>query len=145
FLDFMERSPLQDAFNGPNNNGFSPGISLYNATVNQRATWGLGVFANNDYQSGFPFELGNNTYVYNGRVTWTPFYDECADGRALIHLGLGAAERILDNEPAGYTGGTNIRIRARPDIRNIPSTLTPNMVDTGNFYASNQLLLNPEF
>src|SRR5262249_49076699 len=46
---------------------------------------------------------------------------------------------------AAYTGGTNIRIRARQDIRNIPSTLAINQVDTGNFYASNQLLLDPEF
>ena len=145
FLDFMERSPLQDAFNGPNNNGYTPGITLYNTTQNQRATWGLGVFQNNDYQNGFPYAFGNNNYIYNARATWTPYYDECSDGRALIHCGLGVADRIMDNEPAGYTGGTNIRIRSRVNIRNIPSTATLNQVDTGNFYASNQLLLDPEF
>jgi len=144
FLDFMERSPLQDAFNGPNNNGFTPGMTVYNTTESQNATWGVGMFKNNDYQSGFPFEVGNNNYVYNARVTWTPYYDESTDGRTLLHVGLGSVVRILDNEPAGYTGGTNIRIRARPNIRNVASTLTPNVVDTGNFYASNQFLLDPE-
>jgi len=144
FLDFMERSPLQDAFNGPNNNGFTPGITVYNALPNQNATWGLGVFKNNDYQSGFPFEVGNNNFVYNGRLTWLPYYDESTEGRTLLHLGLGSAVRIFDNEPAAYTGGTNVRIRARGGVRNVASTLPPNYVDTGNFYASNQTLLNPE-
>ena len=41
FLDFMERSPLQDAFNGPNNNGYTPGVSAFNITPDQRATWAL--------------------------------------------------------------------------------------------------------
>lgn len=144
FLDFMERSPLQDAFNGPNNNGFTPGITVYNTMRDERATWALGVFKNTDYDSGFPFEIGNNNYSYNGRITWTPYYDDAADGRYLVHLGLGSAVRTFDNEPAAYTGGTNIRIRARGDIRNMPSTLPPNYVDTGNFYATSQVLLDPE-
>jgi phosphate-selective porin OprO/OprP len=145
FLDFMERSPLQDAFNGPNNNGYTPGMSIYNTTEDQRATWTVGMFKNNNYQNGFTYEVGNNNYGYNTRFTWTPYYDESTDGRTMVHVGFGSALRILDNEPAAYTGGTNIRIRARPNIRNIPSTLTSNITDTGNFYASNQLLLMPEF
>jgi len=144
FLDFLERSPLQDAFNGPNNNGYTPGMSVYNTTENQNATWAVGMFKNNNYQSGFPFEFGNNNYSYNARFTWTPYYDESTDGRTLIHTGLGTACRLFDNEPGAYTGGTNVRVRARGDIRNIPSTLAPNFVDTGNFYATNQVLLDPE-
>lgn len=144
FLDFMERSPLQDAFNGPNNNGYTPGISAYNTAFEDRTTWALGIFKNNDYESGFPYDVGDNNYSYNSRFTWTPYYDEPTEGRYLLHMGLGSAVRTFDNSPAAYTGGTNIRIRARGDIRNIPSTLPPNFADTGNFYATDQLLLNPE-
>jgi phosphate-selective porin OprO/OprP len=144
FLDFMERSPLQDAFNGPNNNGFTPGITAYNAIFDENMTWGAGVFKNNDYDSGFPFDVGDTNYVYNGRVTWTPWYDEASEGRYLLHTGLGSVVRTFDTNPAAYTGGTNVRIRARGDVRNMPSTLPPNYVDTGNFYATSQTLLNPE-
>ena len=144
FLDFMERSPLQDAFNGPNNNGFTPGITAYDTAFDERTTWGLGFFKNNDYDSGFPFDVGDNNYVYNNRVTWTPWYDEASGGRYLLHTGLGTVVRTFDNSPGAYTGGTNVRIRARGDVRNMASTLPPNYVDTGNFYANDQLLLNPE-
>lgn len=144
FLDFMERSPLQDAFNGPNNNGFTPGISVFDWTRDERAAWSLGVFKNNDYESSIPFNLGNNNYTYNSRLTWTPYYDELAAGRYLLFLGFGSSVRTFENEPAGYTGGTNVRLRVRGDIRNVPSTLSPNYADTGNFYTTNQVLLNPE-
>ncbi len=144
FLDFMERSPLQDAFNGPNNNGYTPGVSAFNITPDQRATWALGFFKNNDYENGFTYDVGNNNYSFNSRFTWTPYYDEPSEGRYLLHVGVGSAYRTFDTEPAGYTGGTNVRIRSRGDIRNIPSTLPPNYVDTGNFYATSQGLINPE-
>lgn len=144
FLDFMERSPLQDAFNGPNNNGYTPGVSVFNITPNQHATWALGFFKNNDYENGFTYDVGNNNYSFNSRFTWTPYYDEPSEGRYLLHAGIGMAYRTFDTEPAGYTGGTNVRIRARGDIRNIPSTLPPNYVDTGNFYATSQGLIDPE-
>jgi phosphate-selective porin OprO/OprP len=144
FLDFMERSPLQDAFNGPNNNGYTPGVTAFNITEDRRATWALGFFKNNDYENGFTYELGNNNYSFNSRFTCTPFYDEPTDGRYMMHVGVGMAYRTFDTEPAGYTGGTNVRIRSRGDIRNIPSVLPPNYVDTGNFYATSQGLIDPE-
>jgi phosphate-selective porin OprO/OprP len=144
FLDFMERSPLQDAFNGPNNNGYTPGVSAYDTLAEQRATWALGIFKNNDYENGFTYDVGNNNYSFNSRFTWTPYYDEPTEGRYMVHVGVGSAYRTFDTEPAGYTGGTNVRIRARGDIRNIPSTLPPNYADTGNFYATSQGLVNPE-
>jgi len=144
FLDFMERSPLQDAFNGPNNNGYTPGVSIYNATPNKYGTWALGFFKNNDYQNGMTYEFGNSNYAFDGRVTWTPYYDEPSDGRYLLHVGMGTSYRLFDTEPAAYTGGTNVRIRARGDIRNSPSTLPPNYVDTGNFFTESQFLIDPE-
>jgi phosphate-selective porin OprO/OprP len=43
------------------------------------------------------------------------------------------------------TGFANVRVRSRGDLRNASSTLDPNYADTGNFYATSQFLLDPEF
>jgi len=45
YLDFMERSFNQDAYTGPFNNGFTPGVSIFsNFGEDQRGLWHFGVF-----------------------------------------------------------------------------------------------------
>lgn len=144
FLDFMERSPIMDAFAGPNNNGYTPGVSIFNMTPNKRAAMELGIYKNNAYDSGFPYSIGTNALTYNGRVHCTPFYDEPSDGRYLVHMGVGAEYRTLDTEEAAYTNGDNVRVRSRGELRNASSTLDPNFADTGNFFAKSQGLICPE-
>jgi phosphate-selective porin OprO/OprP len=144
FLDFMERSPLMDAFNGANNNGYTPGISAFNMTPNKKAALELGVYKNNVYDSGFTYDLGNNNYTYGGRATWTPYYDEPSDGRYMVHLGFGGEYRTFNTELAAFTQGTNVRVRSRGDLRNTSSVLDGNYADTGNFFATSQGLLCPE-
>ncbi|HEX3870661.1 MAG TPA: hypothetical protein VHV77_09505, partial [Pirellulales bacterium] len=64
FLDFMERAPIMDAFNGPNNNGYTPGVSTYRTYFEQNLGVQLGVYKNNAYDSGFSYDTGENNYSY---------------------------------------------------------------------------------
>ncbi len=145
FLDFMERAPIMDCFTGANNNGYTPGISIFNMSQNKRLAWEAGIYKNNVYDSGFPYSIGTNALTYNGRVTCTPFYDEPSDGRYLMHLGCGGEYRTLNTEEASYTNGDNVRVRDRGQLRNASSTLDPNYADTGNFFAKSQGVVCPEF
>jgi phosphate-selective porin OprO/OprP len=144
FLDFMERSPLQDAFNGPNNNGYQQGVSTFRNYFRDSAGAEFGVYKNNVYDSGFTYDLGNTNYTYNGRVFWTPYYDEASNGRYVVHVGCGGEFRTFNTTPFGSQDGTNVRVRSRGEIRTTASALDPNFADTGNFYATGQGLINPE-
>jgi phosphate-selective porin OprO/OprP len=144
FLDFMERSPIMDAFNGPNNNGYTPGISTYRTFLDMNVGLQLGVYKNNNYDSGFTYDIGNTNYSYGGRLICTPYYDLPSKGRYMVHLGIGGEWRTMQQQPTPNMDGTNIRIRSRGDIRTTASTLDPNFSDTGNFYANAQGLINPE-
>lgn len=143
FLDFMERATIMDAFNGANNNGYTPGISAFNNTEDKNAGFQIGVYKNNVYDSGFTYDIGN-AWTYGGRVIWTPYYDEESKGRYLIHTGLGSEYRTFNKNVSGTTGFDNVRVRSRGVLRNAASTLDPNFADTGNFYAASQTLINPE-
>jgi phosphate-selective porin OprO/OprP len=143
FLDFMERAPIMDAFSGPNNNGYAPGISVFNNTPDKMAGLQLGVYKNNLYDSGNTFDIGD-AWVYGGRGFWTPWFDEESNGRNLLHLGVGSEYRTFNKNVSATTAFDNVRVRSQGDLRNAASTLDPNFADTGNFYATSQVVLNPE-
>lgn len=143
YLDFMERAPIMDIFSGPNNNGYTPGVSVFGNTEDKNAGLQLGVYKNNAYDTGFTYSIGN-AFTYGGRAIWTPYYDEESQGRYLVHTGLGAEYRSFDTDlPANQTG-FNVRARSRGDLRLVSATLTPNFIDTGNFFALGQSLIDPE-
>lgn len=144
FQDFMERSPLMDAFSGANNNGYAPGISVFRNTEDKNAGLQLGAYKNNVYDSGFTYDIGN-AWMYGGRAIWTPYYDEESKGRYLVHTGFGGQYRTFNQSLTSTTAFDNVRVRSRGVLRNAASTLDPNFADTGNFYATSQTLLNPEF
>ena len=134
WLDFMERSYNQDAFYGPFNNGFSPGMILYDWAADMRSTWALWCGPNNT--NPFAFHIGNQ-YAGTGRVTFLPYYDEVLAGRYLFHIGGSGSIRRPDQNQE--------EIRVRGDIRSgPPSTINPNYADTGSFAASCQEMLNVE-
>ena len=144
FQDCMERSSLMDAFSGPNNNGYTPGVSAFNSTPDKNATLQVGVYKSTYYDAGYTFNYGND-FTYGARGIWTPYYDEETKGRYMVHTGLGTQYRQFnDNLRTAETGGTNVRVRSRGDLRNSASTLDPNFADTGNFYADGQFLVAPE-
>ena len=143
FQDFMERSPIMDAFNGANNNGYAPGISFFDNTPDKMVGWQFGAYKNNVYDSGFTYNIGN-AWMYGGRLTWTPYYDEESKGRYMVHTGIGSEYRQMNTDVTATTGFDNVRVRSRGVLRNAASTLDPNFADTGNFYATGQTVLNPE-
>ena len=143
YLDFMERAPIMDAFTGPNNNGYTPGVSIFNNKPDNNAGLQLGVYKNNSYNSGYTFDLGN-AFTYGGRAIWTPYYDEASEGRYLVHTAFGAEYRTFNTDLQVTQNGQNIRLRSRGDLRIDSATLTPNFADTGNFFTQGQTLIDPE-
>jgi phosphate-selective porin OprO and OprP len=141
FLDFMERSYLQDAFYGPFNNGFSPGIALYDWNESETVTAAVGAFKN--VQNVFHYDTGDNEYALTGRMTCVPLAS--AEDSRLLHLGCAASYRGLDQQAAVTTG--NVRVRSRASLRNGPGPLNPILADTnfaGRLFAENETLLAPE-
>lgn len=131
WLDFIERSYLQDAIFGPFNNGFNPGLMFFNEWGEERGTWWIGAFSNNS--NPFGYGIGDD-WAVTGRLTWLPFYDEPSDGRYLWHWGMSASVRHPDQD--------QVRIRTRGDIRSgPPGFLNPIYADTGTMQATQQELI----
>ena len=97
----------------------------------ERMTWQYGVYR----PATNVFGVGLNKYAGGGRVTALPWYED--DGQQLVHVGLGcwAGELVQDE----------LRVRARPLLRNGPGFAVPVLVDTGEIPGSRQYTLAPEF
>ena len=131
FLNFMERSYLQDLFAGPFNNGFSPGVMIFNNWADQRGTWWLGGFKNGG--NIFAYDVGDGEYAATGRVTYTPIFDE--HEHQVFHIGISGSVRDPD--------GNSNRFRTR-SLRNGPGNLATVFADTGSFTTENQFLAGAE-
>ena len=128
YLDFIERSYLRDALWGPFNNGYTPGMTFFDWTECQDATWAVGLYANQ--ADSFGYAIGDEVAT-TGRLTYLPYYDEPSDGRYLWHIGTSGSVRNPDQG--------QVRIRTRGDIRSgPPGVLNPIYGDTGTFNASQQ-------
>jgi phosphate-selective porin OprO/OprP len=141
FLDFMERSYLQDAFFGPFNNGFSPGIMVHDYNETETVTWQYGAYRNT--QNVFAYDTGDNEYALTARMTCVPW--SACDDRELVHLGIASSFRGLDQDEDVSAG--NVRIRSRASLRNGPGPLNPTIADTnfaGRLFAENETLLGTE-
>ncbi len=132
FLNFMERSMSFDAFIENQNNGFEPGAMIFDTALEERATWALGVFKNT--RSIFGWNVGDGEYDVTGRITALPLYEN--EGEMLVHVGLGASHRDLDDDVD--------RIRARLLLRNGPAVLH-NIVAESITGGSSRDTVNPEF
>ncbi|HET6573747.1 MAG TPA: porin [Fimbriiglobus sp.] len=133
FLNFMERSPGFDAFVENQANGFQPGVSAFDTYADRRGTWAAGLFKNT--RNVFGWSVGRNEAEVTGRVTYLPVYE--ADGRQLVHVGLGASHRDAEDD--------TVRARSRFSIRNAPGAVAPLMADTGDIDARQQQVVVPEF
>ena len=137
WLNFMERSYNQDLFYGPNNNGFSPGITFTNNYANERGVWAIGAYKNNNNSNVFGYDIGEGNYAGTGRLTYLLIDDkEC---HQLLHVGASGSIR----DPNTVDGNDRIRFRAR-DLRNGPANLSTIYADTGTFFADRQYLANVE-
>lgn len=132
WLNFLERSFNQDAFNGPFNNGFSPGVMIWDTFDDEYGTWATGVFKN--ATNIFAWGVGDGEYAWTSRLTYLPYYDECSQGANLLHLGIAWSLRDPNNSISRY--------RSRGSLRNgPPGPQNPVFAETGLFFAdSNDLL-----
>ena len=131
FLPFMERPDNNDAFYGPFDNGFAMGIAAQNWTESERLTWRYGIFR----PATQSFGITLNKLAYGARVTGLPWYED--EGKRLIHVGLGfwGGELVQDE----------LRVRARPLLRNAPGFDVATLVDTSEVPGSRQYTIGPEF
>lgn len=132
YLDFMERSYNQDAFYGPFNNGFTPGILAYDTWADEHGTWATGAFKNTT--NAFAYGIGEGEYAWTSRLTYLPWYEE--EGRRLAHVGISGSIRDPNNNTQRY--------RARGSLRNGPGGVNPVLANTGNFSSDETDMLNFE-
>jgi phosphate-selective porin OprO/OprP len=149
WLNFMERSFLNDAFFSPFNNGYAPGILVFdNALDNDRMWWGLGLYKNEQNPFGFANTASSNSY--QARVTGL-VVDDPDNGR-WTHLGLCAIYQQCPKTQQSGTPGTDtfqrgsFRQRIRGNLRNgPPGPLNSIYADTGLLDAADQALLTAEY
>ena len=130
-LSFLEPSYLFDMLWGPFNGGFNPGVAILNNADDQRVTWEIGVWGNNN--NPFGYSIGED-WAFTGRTTYLLYYDEPTQGRYLWEVGTSGSVRIPDEGM--------VRIRTRGDIRSgPPGVLNPIYADTGVMEADQQDIL----
>jgi phosphate-selective porin OprO and OprP len=132
-LLYMERSYLFDfsqltAFN----NGFTPGISVFNTWLNDRIFTGIGVYKNESDLLGFG--LGFGDYAVTGRVAGLPLYEP--DCERYWHIGGAMSVR----DPVNDT----VQVRIRNSVRNAPFPLLNLIGNTGPVRTESQTLFNVE-
>jgi phosphate-selective porin OprO/OprP len=149
WLNFMERSFLNDAFFSPFNNGYAPGILVFdNALEDDRLWWGLGIYKNEQNPFGFANTAASNSY--QARVTGLVVDDP--DNARWTHLGLCAIyQQCPKTQRSGIPGSPtfqrgSFRQRVRGNIRNgPPGPLNSIYIDTGLLDAADQSLLTAEY
>ncbi|MFM8415713.1 MAG: OprO/OprP family phosphate-selective porin [Planctomycetota bacterium] len=136
WLNFMERSFAQDAFEGPFNNGFLPGIQILNNNEAGDIAWQVGEFKNTTNPFGFSNSSGGSMTV--GRLVYLPVFED--EGRKLIHLGISGRTMEPRRQYTAFDGSglpvgdpiTAVRFRSRGSIRNgPPGPLNSIYADTG--------------
>ena len=149
WLNFMERSYAQDAFEGPFNNGFLPGIQILNSNEEGDIGWQVGEFKNTSNPFGFSNSSGGSQTV--GRLIYLPVFED--EGRKLVHLGISGRTleprrqytTFIDGQPVGDEV-TAVRFRSRGDIRNgPPGPLNSIYADSGLLQGTWQNMIGLEF
>ena len=151
WLNFMERSYSQDAFEGPFNNGFLPGIQILNNNEEGDVAWQVGQFKNTTNPFGFSNSTGGSMTV--GRLVYLPVFED--EGRKLIHLGMSGRTMEPRRQYTSFdrTTGlpigdqiTAVRFRSRGDIRNgPPGPLNSIYADSGLLQGTWQNMIGLEF
>jgi phosphate-selective porin OprO/OprP len=136
WLNFMERSFAQDAFEGPFNNGFAPGIQILNNNEAGDVGWQVGEFKNVANPFGFSNTSGGSMTV--GRLVYLPVFED--EGRKLLHIGLSGRTMEPKRQYTAFDSRgkpigdpiTAVRFRSRGSIRNgPPGPLNSIYADTG--------------
>ncbi len=99
FITFMERALPIEAF-APSRN---VGMAAYNSTESESFTWAYGVFFNDIDERRNERVSDNQGVNLTARGTWNPVYT--ADGRGVLHLGMGYHFRDLADDTIELTVG----------------------------------------
>jgi len=126
YVTLPERAAPIEAFSPARN----VGIQAQNALFQERFTYAVGIFADDENDKVDGDAIESNTRV-TARLTGLPWYDEESKGRRYFHVGVGGS---VINPENGM-----VRYRARPE-----SHLAPRYVDTGRFEADMAYLANFE-
>lgn len=120
---WLERGVMFEAFNG--NNNFSNGITTSRTYLNDRVYTLFGLFMQNNNNTRQLSTVGDGNYVYDGRITCLPVWDEAE--QLWFHLGVDYSYRNLYQN--------NVRYRVRPDVRVGTAFQVPSIADTGNIFS----------
>ena len=134
FQIWMERGSVFEAFNS--NYNFSNGVTTSRTYLNDRVYTLFGLFMqNNNFARQFS-TTGNGDYVYDGRITALPVWDE--EEKLWVHVGVDYSYRNLYQN--------NTRYRVRPNVRIGTSFQVVNLIDSGNIFSPDaQQIWNLEF
>jgi phosphate-selective porin OprO and OprP len=151
WLNFMERSYAQDAFEGPFNNGFLPGIQVMNSNEEGDIGWQVGEFKNTTNPFGFSNSSGGSMTV--GRLVYLPVFED--QGRKLVHLAISGRTMEPRRQYTSFDRKTGVpigdeitavRFRSRGDIRNgPPGPLNSIYADSGLLQGNWQNMIGLEF
>ena len=151
WLNFMERSYAQDAFEGPFNNGFVPGIQIMNSNEEGDIGWQVGEFKNTTNPFGFSNSSGGSMTV--GRLVYLPVFED--EGRKLVHLAISGRTMEPRRQYTSFDRKTGVpigdeitavRFRSRGDIRNgPPGPLNSIYADSGLLQGNWQNMIGLEF
>jgi phosphate-selective porin OprO/OprP len=148
---FMERSFSMDAFEGPFNEGYLPGIRLLDSSPDGRIIWSIGEFKNTSNPFGFANSSGGS--LTTGRMVYLPALDE-REGR-IVHLGVAGRTMGLNSLPTQIDPETglptgplvrSVRFRSRGSVRNgPPGPLNSIYADSGLLEGDWQNMLGLEW
>jgi phosphate-selective porin OprO/OprP len=150
WLNFMERSFAQDAFEGPFNNGFLPGIQVMNSNEDGDVGWQVGEFKNTTNPFGFSNSSGGSMTV--GRLVFLPIFED--EGRKLLHVGISGRTMEPRRQYTSFDSNglptspqiTAVRFRSRGSIRNgPPGPLNSIYADSGLLQGNWQNMIGLEF
>lgn len=133
FLPFMERSFLFDfTYVSQFNNGFSPGVSVFNTWADGRIYTHGGFYKN--LPDPFPFGLGDGEYAATGRIGVLPVWSPEEERYWYIGGAMSRRDPVDDL----------VAVRVRNLVRNAPGPLLNILATTGAIPAESNGLFNLE-
>lgn len=106
YTTFMERSMGRDAFLPQRNVGFM----FFDWNEDERMTWAAGMFDTDIGDVPAQRIADELAQSFTGRVTWLPWYDECTEGRGLLHTGASYSYRHAFHHQRQFRTGADEHI-----------------------------------
>ena len=142
WLEFTERSSMNAFVTAGSESDRNTGAMAFNTELDQRMTWAVGGYMQQENKSGTSFQDYDATNIA-ARLTFLPWY--CDNGCELLHLGFGYRHLFRsDNEnsvSAAVTAGNELAFENTPEWH----LASMDTVDTGPIASSGVDQIDPEF